>query len=448
MVHVFICRGRYFALDVESGSLHEVDEPVFDLLALNETGWSSQTPDSLNGKHGTDTIQEARADIETLIEEGLLYTKAPSTKYEGAPDVFKALCLHISHACNLKCAYCFAGQGNFGGQAELMRKETAKKALDFLVQNSGRRKHLEVDFFGGEPLLNFDAVKETVAHGRALEKQFDKKISFTITTNGLNMDKGTIGYINAEMDNVVVSIDGRKQVHDAMRPTCSGGGSFDTIVQNAKALVRERTGSYYIRGTFTRENPDFSNDVLFMADEGFPSLSIEPVVGYDEEPYSIRDEELPRVLEEYETLVGHFVSRKKEGRPFQFFHFMLDDGNGPCYKKRVKGCGAGYEYAAVAPDGAIYPCHQFVGDRDFIIGHVDCGITSRPLTEKFAACNILNKPACRSCWAKYYCGGGCAANAYKFNHDLSIPYQTGCAMQKKRIECGLYALAMEKEAAE
>lgn len=444
LVHAFKCKDKYLALDVESGSLHEVDEPVFELLDHNKNEWGSDVPSSLIAKYGDVTIQEACEDIASLIEEGWLYTQEPFIEMKEAGNVFKALCLHVSHACNLQCIYCFAGQGQFGGQAELMSADTGKKALDFLMHRSGQRKHLEVDFFGGEPLLNFDIVKEIVAYGRILEKQFGKKISFTITTNGLNMNEEIIDYFNEEMDNVVISIDGRKDIHDRMRPIHAGTGSFDAIVANAKAFVRKRKGSYYIRGTFTRQNLDFAKDVLFLADEGFAQLSIEPVVAEEGESYSIRKEDMPRILEEYEELVGNYIARKKEGRPFQFFHFMLEDGNGPCYKKRVKGCGAGYEYAAVAPDGTIYPCHQFVGDKDLIMGHVDLGITNKPLSEKFADCNILSKPQCHTCWAKYHCGGGCAANAYKFNKDIAIPYETGCTLQKRRIECGLYALAVEK----
>lgn len=445
MIHTFKCRESYFALDVESGSLHAVDKPVFDLLQSKAASWNEEIPSTLIAQHGFETMNEACSEINSLVQEGLLYSSEPSIQLHEEGIILKALCLHVSHACNLMCEYCFAGQGCFGGETALMHEDTGKKAMDFLIANSGKRRHLEVDFFGGEPLINLETVKSIVAYGRGLEKQYDKKISFTITTNGLNMDEETIDFINAEMDNVVVSIDGRKEIHDNMRPTPSGSSSFEQIVQNAKMLARKRTGSYYIRGTYTRNNLDFSKDVLFLADQGFPYLSVEPVVADASESYSIRKEDLPAILDEYETLAGIYVDRKKEGRPFLFFHFMLDDGNGPCYKKRVKGCGAGYEYTAIAPNGDIYPCHQFVGDEKYIMGNVKDGDMDSAIARKFAGCNILTKKQCRECWAKYYCGGGCAANAYKFNNDIGIPYETGCTIQKRRIECGLYALAAEKD---
>jgi uncharacterized protein len=444
LIHAFSCCGKYLVLDVESGALHEPDKSAFEILSAQPERWEG-VPDAFVRTYGSTVASETGREIEELIVQGLLYSTPLQADVSTGNTVFKALCLHASHACNLRCAYCFAGQGNYGGNETLLSRRTGEKALDWLAAHSGSRKHLEVDFFGGEPLMNVQAIREIVAYGRELEKQTGKVISFTLTTNGVDMDEPTMDFINREMDNVVISIDGRPSVHDRYRKMQSGKGSFDNVIKGAKALIQKRKGkSYYIRGTFTRQNLDFINDVLFLVDEGFDAVSLEPVVADENAPYSIRVEDLPRVKKEYETLAKAYVERRRQGKGFTYFHFMLSDENSPCLAKRTKGCGAGFEYAAVSPEGDLYPCHQFTGQKQWRLGNVFKDELNTEIVQRFQSSSILSKSECMACWAKYYCGGGCPANAYAFNKDINKPYAFGCEMQKKRLECALFALASQE----
>ncbi|MCE5235731.1 MAG: thioether cross-link-forming SCIFF peptide maturase [Eubacteriales bacterium] len=438
MVHAFAFQNEYYALDVESGALHALDKPAYDVVRALENG---SDPGAL--PYDKKEIDEILAELDELKAQGAFSSPAPEIP-EGIAQgkVVKAMCLHIAHDCNLRCKYCFAGTGEFHGERMLMRAETGKRALDFLVARSGNRRHLEVDLFGGEPLMNFPAVKEIVSYGRALEKKHGKEISFTITTNGVALTGEIIDYLNAEMHNVVLSLDGRKAVHDALRPTPNGKGSYETIVENAKKLVGRRGDKeYYIRGTFTSQNLDFTEDVKHMAELGFDRVSIEPVVLPDSSPYALRDADLTRILGEYDALASYLWTREKSGKHITFFHFMIDLGNGPCLKKRISGCGAGSEYVAVTPEGDLYPCHQFVGEEGYKMGSVLTGEFDAEMQARFSDCNILTKEACRACWAKYFCAGGCAANAYKYNGSIYEPHQMTCAFEKKRAEVamGLYA---------
>ncbi len=351
----------------------------------------------------------------------------------------KALCLHIAHDCNLGCKYCFAEEGEYHGRRALMSFEVGKKALDFLVANSGNRHNLEVDFFGGEPLMNWEVVKQLVEYGRSLEEPNNKRFRFTITTNGVLLNDEIIDFCNREMSNVVMSLDGRKEVNDYMRPTSNGhGSSYEITVPKFQKFAKSRAGKdYYVRGTFTRNNLDFSEDVKHFADLGFDQMSIEPVVGAEDEPYAIRKEDLPKIMEEYDKLAVEYIKRKKEGRGFNFFHFMIDLNQGPCVAKRLSGCGSGTEYLAVTPWGDFYPCHQFVGQEDFLMGNVDTGITRTDIRDEFKLCNVYAKEKCRDCFARFYCSGGCAANSYNFHGTITDAYEIGCEMQKKRIECAI-----------
>ncbi|MBQ4232220.1 MAG: thioether cross-link-forming SCIFF peptide maturase, partial [Lachnospiraceae bacterium] len=359
------------------------------------------------------------------------------------------LCLNISHDCNLACRYCFASEGEYNGSRGLMSLEVGKAALDFLVANSGARKNLEVDFFGGEPLMNWDVVKEVVAYGRTLEKQHDKQFRFTLTTNGVLIDDEVIEFANKEFVNVVMSIDGRKEVNDHMRPFRGGQGSYDKILPKFVKFADSRNQeNYYVRGTFTHENLDFSNDVLHLADLGFKQISVEPVVGGAEDPYSIKEEDLPKLLEEYDILAKEMIKRNKEGRGFNFFHFMIDLNQGPCVIKRLAGCGVGTEYLAVTPWGDLYPCHQFVGEDGFAIGNVFDGITNTDLRDEFKLCNVYARDKCKNCFARFYCSGGCSANSYKFHNTITDVYEVGCELERKRVECAIMikaAMAEEKE---
>jgi len=379
----------------------------------------------------------------------LLFTKERYLEHESFKSrkpVVKALCLHISHDCNIRCEYCFASQGDFKGQRMLMDFDAGKKAIDFLLDNSGSRKNLEVDFFGGEPLMNFEVVKQIVTYARSKEIEYDKNLRFTITTNALALNEDTMKYINDNMYNVVLSIDGRKSVNDKMRSTISGEGTYSLIVDNITKMAKLRKEkNYYVRGTFTRHNLDFAHDVLHLADLGIKSLSIEPVVASPENDYAIREEDLDEVFKSYEYLAEQYVKRNKEGNGFSFFHYMIDLEQGPCIIKRITGCGAGAEYLAITPEGDIYPCHQFVGDDNFRIGSVHTGEISNKLYNEFSGAHVYNKEECNTCWAKFYCSGGCHANAYNFNKDIHIPYKIGCEMEKKRIECALWIKAVQLE---
>ena len=444
MIHKFSMNGYNIVLDVDGGSVHILDDVAYELVDLYEENTKEEIISKLENKFTAEQIEEAYDEITSLKEEGLLFT---TDTYEFNPNfvnrkkVVKALCLHVSHDCNLRCKYCFASQGDFGGAKEIMNFEVGKAAIDYLIANSGNRRNLEKDFFGGEPLMNFEVVKQLVEYGRKVEKTRGKNIRFTITTNGVLLDDEKIKYINENMHNVVLSLDGRKEVNDNMRPTANNKGSYDIIAPKFKKLVSERPKDkyYYIRGTFTRDNLDFSEDVLHFANEGFKLTSVEPVVGEEENPYALREEDLPKVFEEYEKLAVQYADMKLKGDGFSFFHFMIDLNQGPCVIKRITGCGAGNEYLAITPSGDIYPCHQFVGNEDFKLGNILDEKIELPkeVTNMFREAHVYAKDECRNCWNKFYCSGGCHANAINFNNDIKVPYKLGCEMQKKRTECSI-----------
>ena len=403
----------------------------------------------LNEKDIEETIEE----IENLKKNGKLFSK---DQYEinkldlkKRDTVVKALCIHIAHTCNLNCEYCFAGQGKYHGDDALMSFEVGKQALDFLVENSGTRKNLEVDFFGGEPLVNFDVVKQLVKYARSIEKENNKHFRFTLTTNGVLLNDDVIDFLNQEMDNVVLSLDGRKEIHDRLRKNINGEGSYDIIVPKFKNFVEKREGKeYYMRGTFTRENLDFTKDIFHMADLGFTELSMEPVVASPDKLYAIKEEDLDKIYEQYEILAKEMIKRKQNGNPFTFYHYMIDLSGGPCIYKRITGCGSGTEYLAVTSNGDFYPCHQFVGNKKFLMGNIKNGITNAKLRDKFKLCNAYSRKECKDCWAKLYCSGGCSANAYNSTGSINNVYENGCKMFKKRIECAIMvkvAEAMEEE---
>ena len=462
MVHLYKNNGYNMVLDVNSGSIHVVDDVVYDVLELlneaedrrKEEGFRQEITDKMLAKYGEDITAEDMKDVfedlDELEENGTLFTvdvyKEGVIDFKKRQTVVKALCLHIAHDCNLACRYCFAGEGEYKGDRSLMSLEVGKKALDFLVANSGNRRNLEVDFFGGEPLMNFDVVKELVAYGRELEKTHDKHFRFTLTTNGVLLRDDVIEFANKEMDNIVLSIDGRKEVHDHMRPFKNGKGSYDFILDKFKKVAESRNQQkYYVRGTFTHYNLDFVKDVLSLADEGFEQISVEPVVAGPEEPYAIREEDIPQICEGYDELAKEMLKRKKEGRGFNFFHYMIDLSGGPCVYKRLSGCGSGTEYLAVTPWGDLYPCHQFVGEEEFCLGNVDDGIVNTEMRDTFKLCNVYAKEECRSCFAKFYCSGGCAANAYHCHQDINKPYEIGCELQRKRVECAIMLQAAYAE---
>ena len=463
MIQQYKSNGYNIVMDVCSGAVHVVDDVVYDAVSLYDghlaegrTALSAaeEAALELSGKYPEADIREALEEIEELREKGLLFTEdiyeQYVTDFKSRKTVVKALCLHVAHDCNLGCRYCFAEEGEYHGRRAIMSYEVGKKALDFLIVNSGNRRNLEVDFFGGEPLMNWEVVKQLVAYGRSREKECNKNFRFTITTNGMLLNDEVTEFVNKEMANVVLSIDGRREVNDRMRPTRNGkGSSYDIIMPKFKKFARERgEKSYYIRGTFTRYNLDFSKDVLHFADEGFDQISVEPVVAAREEDYAIRKEDLPQILSEYDKLAEEFIRRKKEGRGFNFFHFMIDLSQGPCVAKRLSGCGSGTEYLAVTPWGDLYPCHQFVGQEEFLLGNVDTGVTNTKVRDEFKLCNVYAKEKCRNCFARFYCSGGCAANSWNFHGSITDAYEIGCEMQKKRIECAIMikaALAEEGE---
>ena len=457
MVHQYKLNGYNIVVDGCSGSIHVVDEVAYDIIALYPTTPAEEIISSLLDKYAgrPDVTREDLAqcirDVEQLKSHGKLWaedTFAPmaGTLKARSGNVIKALCLHVSHACNLNCAYCFAGQGKFHGERALMSFEVGKRALDFLIENSGSRRNLEVDFFGGEPLMNFQVVKDLVAYGREQEKLHNKKFRFTLTTNGVLLNDEVKEFANREMSNVVLSIDGRKEVNDRMRPFRGEGrrGSYDLIVPKFQDLAESRgQQNYYVRGTFTRENTDFSKDVLHLADLGFEQISVEPVVAPPDAEYAIREEDLPELFAQYDALAAEMVRRKKAGDCFNFFHFMIDLEGGPCAAKRLSGCGSGTEYLAVTPQGDLYPCHQFVGNEEFRMGDVFTGVHNTALRDEFKACNVYAKEKCRSCFARFYCSGGCAANSYNFHGNINDAYEIGCELQKKRIECAIMIKAAE-----
>lgn len=453
VVHVFSMNDINIAVDVNSGSINVLDDISYELLRSFDKPFTyKQAEEKLKEKFGRESIKEACDDINELVEKGLLFTAELDkgaiinkvNKYNG----IKALCLHVAHDCNLMCEYCFASKGSYKVAKSLMPAQVAFKAVDFVVNNSGTRENVEIDFFGGEPLLNFDVVKETVEYAKKVEERSGKNIHFTITTNGMLLDDEKIKYINDNMDNVVISIDGRKEVHDAIRYDGAHNGTYDRILKNALKLVKERKGkSYFIRGTFTSRNLDFSKDVFHLADLGFEEISVEPVVGAGED-FHIRSEHVDEIIKEYENLAVLYLERIKKGKPFRFYHFNINLYNGPCLYKRITSCGAGTEYFAVTPEGDFYPCHQFVGDNGFKIGDLDSGFNNEDLRKKFEKVNVFTKPECDKCWAKFYCSGGCPANAYYSNGEITLPEEKACEMQRKRIECAIMievSKALEKE---
>ncbi len=452
MVHQYKNNGYNIVLDVCSGSVHVVDDLVYDVIALYEDNTPEEIADKLS-KYSKEDVLEACEEIGQLKEAGQLFTedvyKDAIVDFKKRKTVVKALCLHIAHDCNLACKYCFAGEGEYHGDRSLMSYEVGKKALDFLIANSGNRVNLEVDFFGGEPLMNFQVVKDLVAYGRSQEKEHNKKFRFTLTTNGVLLDDDVMEFANKEMANVVLSIDGRKEVHDAMRPTRNGKGSYDLIIDKFKKMAELRNQTnYYVRGTFTHHNTDFSKDVLHLADLGFKQISMEPVVAGPDMDYAITPEDVSKICEEYDLLAKEMVKREREGKGFNFFHFMIDLSGGPCIYKRLSGCGSGTEYLAVTPWGDLYPCHQFVGMEDFKVGNVDEGVTNTEVVDEFKLCNVYAKPKCRDCFARFYCSGGCAANSYNFHGNLTDAYEVGCDLEKKRVECAIMIKAALAEGGE
>ena len=441
MVHQYKNNGYNIVLDVCSGSVHVVDELVYDVIALYDKLNQEEIVKALP-QYAKEDIVEAIEEIEVLKEAGQLFTedvyKDAIIDFKKRKTVVKALCLHIAHDCNLACKYCFAQEGEYHGDRSLMSFEVGKKALDFLIANSGNRVNLEVDFFGGEPLMNFQVVKDLVAYGRSQEEKHNKKFRFTLTTNGMLLNEEVMEFANREMANVVLSVDGRKEVHDFMRPTRNGKGSYDLIIDKFKTMAEMRNQmNYYVRGTFTHHNLDFSKDVLHLADLGFKQISMEPVVAPDEQSYAIKEEDLPKLFDEYDALAKAMIEREKDGKGFNFFHFMIDLTGGPCLYKRLSGCGSGTEYLAVTPWGDLYPCHQFVGMEQFKLGNVDTGIEKTELVDEFKLCNVYAKDKCKDCFARFYCSGGCAANSYNFHGNLLDAYDIGCELERKRVECAI-----------
>ncbi len=449
MIHCYKQGGMNIVLDVFSGSVHLVDEVAYDMInAFEHTEKGTLIATLLekykdNSDVTNEELFECYEQILELKKEGKLFTEdsfspIASSLKEKTSGVVKALCLHIAHTCNLNCSYCFASQGKYHGERAVMSFEVGKQALDFLVANSQGRRNLEIDFFGGEPLMNFDVVKDLVAYARSIEKEVNKNFRFTLTTNGILIDDDVIDFANKEMSNVVLSLDGRKEVHDRFRVDYAGNGSWERIVPKFQEMVKRRGGkNYYMRGTFTHHNPDFLNDIKEMLHLGFTELSMEPVVCSSDDPSCLTEEDLPIVMEQYEKLAELMLQKNKEGSPFTFYHYTIDLKGGPCIYKRVSGCGSGTEYMAVTPWGDLYPCHQFVGDEKFLLGNVWDGVTNTTMQNEFKACNVYTRPECEECWAKLYCSGGCAANAYHSTGSVNGIYEYGCRLFRKRMECAI-----------
>lgn len=444
MIHQYKMNGYNIVLDVNSGCIHAVDELAYDIIGLRETMPDDQVEKAITEKYDVAPaeVQEVLSDLDQLRKEGKLYTEdlflGQAELFKERQSVVKALCLHIAHGCNMTCDYCFAGDGEYHGQSGLMSLEVGKKALDYLIQHSGTRKNLEVDFFGGEPLLNFEVVKQLVAYGRSKETETGKQFRFTLTTNGILLDDEVIEFANREMSNVVISLDGRQCVNDRMRHTKAGEGTYATILPAFQKLAVSRDQKdYYIRGTYTHYNTDFADDVLHMADLGFKEISIEPAVAEAKAPYALQESDIPKLLSEYERLACEMLRREEEGQGFNFYHYMIDLTGGPCIVKRISGCGVGTEYMAVTPSGELYPCHQFVGEEKFLLGNVWDGVTNDSICEQFRQCNVYSHEECKECFARLYCSGGCAANAYHTTGEITGVYDLGCQLHKKRIECAI-----------
>ena len=456
MVHQYKLNGYNIVLDTASGSVHTVDEVAYDIIEMYKTHTPEQIVATILERYShLDDVNEAEIlecidDIASLEAAGKLFSvdeyESLACNYKNNSKVIKALCLHVAHTCNLNCSYCFASQGKYQGDRALMSFEVGKRAFDFLIENSGTRRNLEVDFFGGEPLMNWDVVKQLVAYARSIEKEHNKNFRFTLTTNGMLIDDEVIDFLNKEMSNVVLSLDGRKEVNDHFRRDYAGNGSYDKIVPKFQKLVQAREGkNYYVRGTFTHNNVDFTNDLFHMADLGFTELSMEPVVCPPDDPYALTEEDMPKIFEQYEILAKEMLKRKKEGRPFTFYHYMLDLKNGPCIYKRITGCGSGTEYMAVTPWGELFPCHQFVGDPKYSLGNIYDGITNTEIQDGFRSCNAYAREECKDCWARLYCSGGCAANSYHATGSINGVYKYGCELFKKRIECAVMMQVAESE---
>ncbi|WP_105614178.1 thioether cross-link-forming SCIFF peptide maturase [Vallitalea okinawensis] len=448
MIHQYKLGELNIVMDIYSGAVHVVDELVYDLIQDYEKKSEEVLLKEYSEDHSKEVLLEALEEIKALKDEGLLFSEDEYgnvlQNFENRETVVKALCLHIAHDCNLSCRYCFAGEGEYHGDRSMMSAEVGKKAIDFLIAHSGNRRNLEIDFFGGEPLMNFGVVKEIVEYGRSLEKEHNKNFRFTMTTNGILLNDEITAYLNEHMHNVVLSIDGRKEINDLMRPSSNGKGSYDIIVDKFKKVAETRNQmDYYVRGTFTSHNLDFANDVLHLADLGFKQVSVEPVVASDDMPYALKEEHLPQLFEQYEKLADEMVKRRDEGKGFNFFHFMIDLNQGPCVAKRLSGCGSGCEYMAVTPWGDLYPCHQFVGLDEFKMGDVNEGITNEGKLKAFKATNVYTKPECKECWAKFYCSGGCSANSFQFYGDINRAYKVGCELEKKRVECAIMMKAKQ-----
>jgi len=456
MIHQYKFNGRNIVLDVCSGAVHVVDDPTYDIISMFETNDLETIKKAVTEKYKDrddvteKDIENCYAQLLEMQKNGQLFTADSFEPMAGTlkartSGVVKALCLHIAHTCNLNCSYCFASQGKYHGERALMSYEVGKRALDFLIENSGTRRNLEVDFFGGEPLMNFDVVKQLVAYARSIEKEKNKNFRFTLTTNGVLVDDDVIEFSNKEMSNVVLSLDGRKEVHDRYRVDYAGNGSWEKIVPKFQKFVNARGGkNYYMRGTFTHANPDFLEDIKTMLDLGFSELSMEPVVAASDDPSALTEADKPVVMKQYEDLAKLMLERDKEGKPFTFYHYMIDLKGGPCIYKRISGCGSGTEYMAVTPWGDLYPCHQFVGDEKFKLGDIWSGVNNKKIQDEFASCNVYAREECRDCWARLYCSGGCAANAYHATGSVKGVYKYGCDLFKKRMECAI-AVAVERE---
>ncbi|MGN0736135.1 MAG: thioether cross-link-forming SCIFF peptide maturase [Anaerovoracaceae bacterium] len=461
MIHQYKLNGYNIVLDVHSGSVHVVDDVAYDIIEMYENSTEDQIIDTILKRYGDrpdvteEEIRLCLSDIRELIAQKKLFSediyKDMAFDFKNKSRDIKALCLHVAHTCNLNCSYCFASQGKYHGERALMSFEVGKRALDFLIENSGNHVNLEVDFFGGEPLMNFDVVKELVAYARSIEKEKGKNFRFTLTTNGVGVNDEVIDFANKECHNVVMSIDGRKEVHDRLRKDYQENGSYDVIVPKFQEFARRRSSEnsgysdYYVRGTFTHANTDFTEDIFHLADLGFTQLSMEPVVCSPDDPYALTEEDMPVLCRQYEILAEEMLKRKKEGHPITFYHYMLDLSHGPCIHKRIAGCGSGTEYFAVTPWGDLYPCHQFVGDEKYLMGNIWDGVTNTDIQENFCRCNVYARKECDDCWARLYCSGGCAANAYHASGDITGVYDYGCRLFRKRMECAIMLQIAERK---